>query len=163
MNLAIATPEARLAALGLVLPPPPIPAGNYQPARRVGSTLYLSGQGPRLPDGSFARGRLGEDLSLEAGQAAARDTALQLLSIARAELGELSRIIAVGRVFGMVLATPSFTDHAAVLDGCSNLLVAALGEAGHHARAVGGAASLPHGMILQIEAVLHVSTEEKTS
>ncbi|AIT82142.1 RidA family protein [Novosphingobium pentaromativorans] len=155
------TPEERLAALGLDLPPPPQPAGQYRPARLVGDTLYLSGQGPRHPDGSFVAGRLGEDVSTQAGRTAARDAGLRLLSAARHALGNLSRIAAVGRVFGMVHAAPGFTEHAAVIDGCSELFISVLGEAGHHSRSVAGLATLPYGMIVQIDAVLHILPKEK--
>jgi enamine deaminase RidA (YjgF/YER057c/UK114 family) len=120
------TPEQKLSSLGLILPTAPSPLAQYRPARLVGNTLYLSGQIPRNPDGSFILGRLGSDFSVEDGYKAARNVALQLLSVAKATVGELSRIEAVAKVTGMVNAEPDFKDHAQVINGCSELLVEAI-------------------------------------
>ena len=147
------TPEQRLSSLNIVLPPAPVPAGQYRPARIVGNMLYLSGQGPRDATGSFLTGRLGADISVEEGYAAARNAGLQLLSAAKAALGELSRIEAVVKVFGMVNAEPDFVDHARVINGCSDLLIEIFGDAGSHTRSVTGMGSLPLGMIVEIEAI----------
>ena len=151
------TPEQRLAALGLVLPLSPTPAGLYRPARLVGDTLYLAGQGPRHADGSFVTGRLGADATLEQGRMAARDAGLRLLSVAQAALGGLSRVVTVARVAAVIHAVPEYEDHAAVLDGCSDLFSQVFGEAGQHVRSVTGSTSMPFGMILQIDAIFHVS------
>jgi enamine deaminase RidA (YjgF/YER057c/UK114 family) len=150
------TPEDKLASLGLTLPPAPSPLAVYRPARLVGNTLYLSGQIPRNPDGSFILGRLGRDASVEDGYEAARNVGLQLLSVAKSVAGDLSRIQAVAKVTGMVNAEPDFTDHAQVINGCSELLVEVLGEAGYHARSAVGMGSLPFGVVVEIEAILIV-------
>lgn len=152
------TPEQRLSSLNIVLPPAPIPAGQYRPARLVGGMLYLSGQGPRDANGAFLTGRLGADISVEEGYVAARNVGLQLLSAAKAALGDLSRIEAVVKVFGMVNAEPDFVDHARVMNGCSDLLIEVFGDAGCHTSSVAGMGSLPLGMIVEIEAIFSVKS-----
>jgi enamine deaminase RidA (YjgF/YER057c/UK114 family) len=150
------TPEQRLAALGLVLPATPMPVANYVPFRWAGNLLYLSGQGPKLPDGSYQIGRLGKDAMVEDGYRAARLTGLQLLAVAKSAVGELSRIEAVVKLLGMVNAEPDFADHPKVINGCSDLLVEVLGDAGRHARSAVGMGSLPNRMMVEIEAILLV-------
>ena len=150
------TPEQRLAALGLVLPATPMPVANYVPFRWAGNLLYLSGQGPKLPDGSYQIGRLGKDAMVEDGYRAARLTGLQLLAVAKSAVGELSRVKAVVKLLGMVNAEPDFADHPKVINGCSDLLVEVLGDAGRHARSAVGMGSLPNRMMVEIEAILLV-------
>ena len=152
--MTTSTPEQRLAALGLALPAVPVPVANYVPFRWAGNLLFLSGQGPKLPDGSFQIGRLGKDASVEDGYRAARMTGLQLLAVAKSAIGELSRIEAVIKLLGMVNAEPDFTDHPKVINGCSDLLVEVLGDAGRHARSAVGMGSLPNRMVVEIEAIL---------
>lgn len=150
------TPEQKLADLGLTLPPAPTPLAAYLPGQLVGNTLYLSGQIPRDADGSFVIGRLGRDASVEEGYAASRNVGLQLLSVVKSIVGDLSRIEAVAKVTGMVNAEPDFTDHAKVINGCSEILRDVLGEAGHHARSAVGMGSLPFGVMVEIEAIFIV-------
>jgi enamine deaminase RidA (YjgF/YER057c/UK114 family) len=152
------TPEQKLSSLNIDLPPAPAPAGQYRPARLVGNLLYLSGQGPRDEEGSFLAGKLGRDISVPEGYAAARNAGLQLLSAAKAALGELSRVEAVVKLFGMVHAEAGFVDHAQVVNGCSELLIEVFGEAGCHTRSVAGMNSLPCGMIVEIEAIFAVKS-----
>ena len=148
------TPEQKLSSLGLTLPPAPDPLAVYRPARKVGNTLYLSGQIPRKPDGSFILGRLGRDATIEQGYEAARNVGLQLLSVVKSVAGDLSRVDAVAKVSGMVNAEPDFIDHAKVINGCSELFVEVLGEAGYHARSAVGMGSLPLGVMVEIEAIV---------
>jgi enamine deaminase RidA (YjgF/YER057c/UK114 family) len=101
-------------------------------------------------------GRLGHDTSVEDGYNAARNVGLQLLSVAKSAIGELSRIEAVAKVTGMVNAEPDFHDHAKVINGCSELLIEVLGEAGYHARSAVGMGSLPFGVSVEIEAIFHI-------
>jgi enamine deaminase RidA (YjgF/YER057c/UK114 family) len=150
------TPEQRLEALGLTLPPVPTPVANYIPYRLAGNLLYISGQGPKRPDGSYRTGRLGRDISVEEADQEARLTGLQLLAVAKAALGQLERIEAVLKLLGMVNAEPDFADHPKVINGCSDLLVEVLGEAGRHARSAVGMGSLPNRMAVEIEAILLV-------
>lgn len=150
------TPEQKLESLGLTLPKAPDPLAVYRPVRKIGNTLYLSGQIPRNPDGTFITGRLGEDATIEQGYAAARNVGLQLLSVVKSVVGDLSAVEAVAKVTGMVNATPDFIDHAKVINGCSELFVEVLGEAGYHARAAVGMGSLPLGVMVEIEAIVIV-------
>ncbi len=150
------TPEERLAQMGLTLPPVPVPVANYVPFRFAGNLLYLSGQGPKRADGTYRQGRLGKDISIEDAYAEARLTGLQLLAVAKAALGDLSRIEAVVKLLGMVNAEPDFSDHPKVINGCSDLLVDVLGDAGRHARSAVGMGSLPNRMAVEIEAILLV-------
>ena len=148
------SPEERLSALGIVLPDVTAPIANYVPYRRAGNLLYLSGMGPKRADGTYRPGRLGRDATVEEGYADARLTGLNLLAVAKAALGELSRIEAVVKLLGMVNAEPDFSDHPKVINGCSDLLVEILGDAGRHARSAVGMGSLPNRMTVEIEAIL---------
>ena len=150
------TPEENLARLGLSLPEIPVPVANYVPYRLAAGFLYLSGQGPKRPDGTYRPGRLGRDATIEEGYADARLAGLQLLAVAKAALGELSRIEATVKLLGMVNAEPDFADHPKVINGCSDLFVEVLGEAGRHARSAVGMGSLPNGMTVEVEAILQV-------
>ena len=152
------TPEQRLEQLGLVLPKTSMPVANYVPWRFAGSLLYLSGQGPKLADGSYSVGRLGLTADITKGYADARLTGLQLLATAKAALGELSRIEAVIKLLGMVNAEPDFSDHPKVINGCSDLFVEVLGDAGRHARSAVGMGSLPNRMTVEIEAILLIKS-----
>jgi len=149
------TPQARLAAMGLALPEVPRPIANYVSFKRSGDTLYLSGQGPRRNDGILMTGKVGRDVTLEQAQEHARMVGLGLLAAARAAAGDLSRI-EVLKVLGMVNAVPEFTDHPKVIDGCSDLFVAVLGERGRHARSAVGMGSLPNNISVEIEAVMRI-------
>ena len=149
-------PEQRLAAAGHRLPSAPAPSANYVSCRRVGSLLYLSGHGPREADGSYHRGRLASEADVPRGYAAAQLTALNLLASVKLALGDLSKVEGVVKLLGMVNATPDFAHHPQVIDGCSDLLVQTFGERGRHARSAVGMGSLPHGMTVEIEAILAV-------
>jgi enamine deaminase RidA (YjgF/YER057c/UK114 family) len=147
------TPEEKLASLGLVLPDTAAPVANYVPYRWAGNLLYLSGIGPKRADGTYRPGRLGRDTTVQEGYADARLTGLNLLAVAKAALDDLSRIEAVVKLLGMVNAEPDFSDHPKVINGCSDLLVEVLGEAGRHARSAVGMGSLPNRMTVEIEAI----------
>ncbi|SFV14939.1 Enamine deaminase RidA, house cleaning of reactive enamine intermediates, YjgF/YER057c/UK114 family [Methylobacterium sp. 174MFSha1.1] len=151
------TPEQKLAELGLTLPEVPVPVANYVPFRIVGDLLYLSGQGPKRPDGTYRPGRLGRDATIEEAYADAQLAGLQLLAVAKAALGDLSRIKAVVKLLGMVNAEPDFADHPKVINGCSDLLVNVLGDAGRHARSAVGMGSLPNRMTVEVEAILQIA------
>ncbi len=144
------TAEARLAALGIILPPPPAPSANYVSAKSWGGLFFLSGRGGRDEAGLQLTGRLGDSLTVEEGYAHARRAGLLILSALKQAAGTLEGI-EVLRVFGMVSATAEFRDHSRVIDGCSDLLVAVLGDAGRHARSAVGMSSLPGGMSVEIE------------
>jgi enamine deaminase RidA (YjgF/YER057c/UK114 family) len=149
------TPEEKLAAMGLVLPAVPKPVGTFVPFKINGNTLYLSGEGPRGADGRFAVGKVGSDVGVEQAYEHARLVGLGLLAAAKAAALELSRI-EVLKVLGMVNAVPEFTDQPKVIDGCSDLFVAVLGERGRHARSAVGMGSLPFQITVEIEAVMRI-------
>jgi enamine deaminase RidA (YjgF/YER057c/UK114 family) len=148
--------EARLAQLGLVLPQVPTPVANYVPFRLAGNLLFLSGQGPRDDAGHALAGKVGAGVSVEEAYRRARLIGLQLLSTARQALGSLDRVEAVLKVLGMVNAVPEFKDHPKVINGCSDLFVEVLGDAGRHARSAVGMGSLPNQISVEIEAILAV-------
>ena len=151
-----AGPEARLAEMGIELPKPAAPVANYVRAVSTGNLVFLAGHGPLRPDGDYVPGKLGRDLTVEEGYAAARLTAIALLASLRAEIGSLDRVRRVVRVEGMVNSTPEFTDQSKVVNGCSDLLVEVFGERGKHARAAVGMVSLPIGLAVEIHMVVEV-------
>jgi enamine deaminase RidA (YjgF/YER057c/UK114 family) len=148
--------EARLKELGLVLPEIPTPVANYVPYRLAGNLLYLSGQGPRDPKGGALTGKVGSEVSVEEAYRRARIIGLQLLATTRQALGSLDRVEAVIKLLGMVNAVPEFKEHPKVINGCSDLFVEVLGEAGRHARSAVGMGSLPNQISVEIEAILAV-------
>lgn len=150
---AAETPEARLAAAGHVLPAPTPAMATYVTSVQVGHLLYLSGHGQC---GAQAKGQLGRDMDLAAGRASAEKVALCMLATIRAATGDLSRVKRFVRVLGFVNATPDFTQHPAVMNGFSDLMLLAFGEAGKAARASVGAASLPGGMPVEVEALVEL-------
>ena len=150
--------DARLRELGLELPTPMGPGGNYLPAMAAGDLVFLSGMGPVRPDGTLVAGKVGDGgLDLETAREAARLTGLQLLAALRAELGDLGRVRQVVKLFGMVNCRPGFNRTPAVIDGCSDLLVDVLGDAGRGARSAVGMAELPFDIAVEIEAVVRVA------
>ena len=156
--------EARLSALGLVLPPPAQPPPGvvlpFQFVRLVGRRALISGHGPQAADGSFARplGKLGRDLTVEQGYAAARLTALSILGSLQRALGDLDRISAWTRVFGMVNSVPGFSQQPSVINGFSDLILDLYGPViGAHARSAVGMAELPFNLPVEIEGEVEVS------
>ena len=150
--------ERRLEAAGITLPDAPAPAANYVPAQMGAGLLFVAGQVP-MQDGKMAYvGKLGGGVSLEDGQAAARLCAINILAQAKEALGgDLSRIKQALKVQGFVNCTPDFGDHPKVINGASDLLVTALGEAGKHARFALGAPSLPFDCSVEVDATFEVA------
>ena len=148
--------EERLDQLGLALEEPGAPIANYVNVVRSGNLLFLAGKGPRSADGAVLAGKLGSDLSVEEGYAAARSVGITQLGVLKAELGDLNRVVRIVKVLGMVNATPDFTDHPEVINGFSDLMVEVFGERGKHARAAVGMGSLPRNMACEIELVVEV-------
>ncbi len=154
--------EARLEALGLVLPPPvQAPEGvrlPFAPVRVVGDRAYVSGHGPQGPDGSLAGpfGKVGAQVTLEQGYQAARLTALSMLGSLKRELGDLDRIVAWVHAFGMVNSAPGFGNQPSVINGFSDLILELFGEAGAHARSAVGMAELPFNLPVEVEAEVQV-------
>ena len=155
--------EAKLQALGLVLPAPvKTPAGVRLPFASVrirGNRAYISGHGPQNPDGTLARplGKVGAEVSLEEGHQAARLTALSILASLKRQIGDLDRVTAWLRVFGMVNSAPGFTQQPAVINGFSDLILELYGaEVGQHARSAVGMAELPFRLPVEIEAEVEI-------
>ena len=149
--------EARIKEIGLTLPQPPKPLGNYVPGVRVGNLLFLSGHGPIRVEGMPAvQGKVGRDLSLEDGYKAAREVGINLLGSARTVLGSLDKVKRVVKVLGMVNSAEGFGDQPKVINGFSDLMVEVFGESGRHARSAVGMAELPMGIPVEIEMILEV-------
>ncbi len=150
--------EARLAALGLELPAPLIPPPGvilpFEAVRIVGSRAFISGHGPQNTDGSLGpwRGQLGRDLSVEEGYAAARSAALSILGSLKRVLGDLDRVLAWQRVFGMVNSAPGFNRQPSVINGFSDLILELFGsDIGAHSRSAVGMAGLPFDIPVEVE------------
>ena len=150
------TPEERLQELGVSLPAPAAPVAAYVPCVRTGNLVYVSGQVPLVDGKPSHLGHLGDDVDLEAGRAAARTCAVNVLAALKAELGELSRVRRVVKVTGFVASTGGFTDHPKVINAASELFGEAFGDAGRHARAAIGVAALPLGAPVEVEAIVEV-------
>ena len=148
--------DSRLTELGITLPDAPAPAANYVPYVQTGDLVFVSGQISQL-DGTLIKGRLGDDLDVAAGAAAARACGIALLAqLKRAVGGDLGRVVRVVKLTGFVNSTADFTDQPRVINGCSDLLVEVFGDAGRHARAAVSAASLPLGVAVEIEGIFEV-------
>ncbi|MBM3567705.1 MAG: RidA family protein [Alphaproteobacteria bacterium] len=150
--------ESKLKQLGIVLPSVPTPVANYVPFRIHGNTLYLSGQGPRTPEGGFKTGVVGRDVDVATAYQHARGVGLGLLAAARSALGSLDRVDYVVKLLGMVNGAPGFGDQPKVINGCSDLLVEVFGDAGRHARSAVGMGSLPNNITVEIEAILAIKS-----
>lgn len=150
--------ETSLSDMGLTLPEAPAPAANYVPYVQVGTTLYVSGQISIDAQGQLITGKVGADLTVEEGAAAAQRCALSLLAQARAACGgDLSRLVRVVKLTGFVNSTPDFTDQPKVVNGASDTLVALLGDAGRHARSAVSAGALPLGVAVEIEGIFELA------
>jgi enamine deaminase RidA (YjgF/YER057c/UK114 family) len=150
--------EARFTNLNLELPPAPKAMGLYRPVVVVDNLAYLSGHGPVQSDGKLICGTVGVVLDLAAAQFAARQTGLTMLASLRAHFGSLDRIKRLVKTFGLVRCTPEFIDHPAVINGFSELMKEVFGEDyGIAARSAVGAASLPAGMAVEIEAIFELN------
>lgn len=150
---AAATPEERLAAAGHVLPEPVKPIATYVTSVRTGDLLFLSGHGEC---GKQTAGKVGRDLTLEQAKASAERVGLCMLATIRAATGGLSRVKRFVRILGMVNATDDFSQHPAVMNGFSDLMVVAFGENGKAARSAVGVASLPQNIAVEIEATVEL-------
>jgi enamine deaminase RidA (YjgF/YER057c/UK114 family) len=150
------SPEARLKALGIHLPPAPKPLASYVPAVRTGNLVFLAGQGPLADGKPTVTGKVGAELSEEEGNKAARATMLTLLAVLRQEIGSLDRVRRVVKLVGWVNSAPGFTRQPWVINGASDLLIEIFGEAGKHARSSLGANELPLNIPVEIELVVEV-------
>ncbi|GAU80827.1 RidA family protein [Bosea sp. BIWAKO-01] len=147
--------EARLKELGLTLPNVATPVANYVRFKRAGDIVYLSGQGPRRADGSYPTGKVGANVTVEEAYEHAKQTGLGLLAAMQEAAGSLDKVEVI-KLLGMVNAVPDFAEQPKVINGCSDLFVAVLGENGRHARSAVGLGSLPNNMTVEIEVIIRV-------
>ncbi|MBO0931570.1 RidA family protein [Fibrella aquatilis] len=151
------TPDENFAAMNLQLPPAPTPKGVYKPSLIVGNFIYVSGHGPYLPDDSLMTGRVGSEVDLAFGNAAAKQTGLAILATLTAALGSLNRVKRVVKILGMVNAVPEFGEHPKVINGCSDLFAQIWGtENGIGVRSAVGMGSLPGNISVEIEAMFEL-------
>lgn len=151
--------ELRLRNAGILLPRPSKPVGIYVPAVVSGSLLFVSGHGPLRADRSLIRGRVGEAISTEEAAAAARITAINMLATVKVAVGSLDKVTRVVKVLGLVRAIPDFTEHPRVIDGFSEVMRIAFGDAaGLSARSAIGVASLPDGICVEVEAIFEIKS-----
>ena len=152
------TVEQKLAEQGIKLHEAPTPVANYVPSVRSGNLLFVSGQVCFDPQGKLiAKGKLGASVSIEQGAAAARGCAVNLLAQVKAAIGDLDKVVRVVRLGGFINSAPDFVDGPKVLNGASDLMVAAFGDKGRHARTTVGVASLPADAAVEVEGIFEVA------
>ena len=149
--------DEELSRLGLILPSPAKPAGSYKPCIIVENTAYISGQGPLLDDGTFAKGVVGNDIDLDTAQIHAQRCGLAILSALKSEIGDLNRVQQLIKITGFVNCTNDFIKQPLVINGCSDLMKEVFGDRGVHARAAVGVNSLPLGFSVEIEAIFKIN------
>lgn len=148
--------EDKLQVLGYTLPPPPTGSGNYLPYRRFGQLLFLAGAISVQGNGDIITGKVGAGRTMEEGYTAARACALNQLAVIKSAVGSLEAVVQVVVVNGYVNVAPDFTEIPAVINGASDLLVALFGDAGRHARAAVGVASLPKGALAEVQMTVEI-------
>ncbi|HEU0162163.1 MAG TPA: RidA family protein [Rhizomicrobium sp.] len=152
----MSTIESRLKELGVTLPSPPVPVASYVPCTITGNLVYVSGQIP-IADGAIKYvGKLGVDVPLETGQAAAQLCAINVLAQLKSAIGDLDRVVKCVKLGVFVNAAPDYTQQPEVANGASDLIAAVFGDAGKHARAAVGVGSLPRGVAVEVEAVFEI-------
>lgn len=152
----MATIEQRLEELGITLPAPSAPRFNYVPAVRTGNLLYISGQDCRIDGELMYAGKLGGELTIEQGRAAARQTAINGIGVMKGYLGDLDRVVRIVKLLGFVNSAPGFADQPFVMNGASDLLVEVFGEKGRHARSAIGTSELPFHTPVEIEFIVEI-------
>ncbi len=148
--------EDQLDRLGLTIPSPAKPAGSYKPCLIVDNIAYISGQGPLLEDGTFAKGVIGKDVDIETGQKHAQRCGLAILSALKNEVGDLDKVEQLMKITGFVNCISDFTQQPSIINGCSDLMKEVFGDKGVHARAAVGVNSLPLGFTVEIEAIFKI-------
>lgn len=152
-----ASPEERLAELGIDLPTPPAPAAAYVPTVQTGSLLFTAGQVAMGPDGLLATGKVGAGVDMETAVACARQCAINVMAQIRGALGDLSRVRRIVKLTVFVASDPSFTQQHLVANGASELIGQVFGDAGLHARSAVGAPALPNDTPVEVEAIVEVA------
>ena len=150
--------EERIAELGIELSKPVVPKGlKIELATQIGNMIYLSGNGPISSSGEKTEGKVGVELTVEEGYQAARLTAINHLSVLKEQIGDLNNVVKIVKVLGMVNAPAEFTEHPAVINGYSDLLIEVFGDRGRHSRSAVGMASLPWNLACEVEAVVQIA------
>lgn len=152
----MSTPEKRVQELHLTLPPAPKPVAVYKTAVKVGTMLYVSGHGPLKADKTMITGRVGQDLTLEQGKEAAKQTGLAILATVKDQLGSLDKVKRLVKTFGMVNSTDDFLDQPKVINGFSELMKDVFGDNGVGARSAVGHNVLPGNIAVEIECIFEV-------
>jgi enamine deaminase RidA (YjgF/YER057c/UK114 family) len=147
--------EEKIRGLGIELKVPTVPKANLVLSVQSGNLIFLSGNGP-IKDGKVISGKVGKDLTIKQGYDAARLTAINQLSILKAQIGDLNKVEKIVKVFGMVNTDSSFKDHPQVINGFSDLMVEIFGERGKHARSAVGMASLPWNIACEVELIVQI-------
>ncbi len=155
--LTAQSPEEKLVAMNIQLPPVAAPLGSYVDAVRVGNLIFLAGKGPRKENGEYITGKLGQELTITDGYAAARITAINQLAVLKKELGDLSKVKRIVKVNGYVNSLAIFYDQPKVINGFSDLLIEVFGELGKHARTALGTNTLPFNMAVEVEMIVEVN------
>ena len=150
------TPEAKLEALGLTLPPVSAPIGSYVTCKRQGNLLYLSGAGPIVQGEVLYKGKVGAEITPDVAYEAAKVSALNLIAALKAELGDLSKVKSIVKLLGLVACADGFYGQPGVINGASDLLFEVFGEKGRHARSAIGVFSLPMNIPVEIEMIVEV-------
>ena len=148
--------DNRLKELGIELPEASAPVANYVNAVQTGNLVFMAGKGPNKPEGGYVTGKVGKDLTIEEGYAAARLTGIAQLAALKGTIGNLDRVKRIVKVTGMVNATDGFTQQPEVVNGFSDLMVEVFGEKGKHARAAVGMGSLPRNIAVEIEMIVEI-------
>lgn len=148
--------EQRLQELGITLPPSPEPRFTYIPCNQTGNLIYLSGQDCRINGELMYEGKLGREVTIEQGQAAARQTIINCLAVMKGYLGDLERVVKIVKMLAFVNSAPGFGDQPYVINGASDLLVAVFGDKGRHARSAIGTSDLPFHTPVEIELIVEV-------
>lgn len=148
--------EQRLQELGITLPASPEPRFTYIPCNQTGNLIYLSGQDCRINGELMYEGKVGREVTIEQGQAAARQTIINCLAVMKGYLGDLDRVVKIVKMLGFVNSAPGFGDQPYVINGASDLLVAVFGEQGKHARSAIGTSDLPFHTPVEIELIVEV-------
>ena len=148
--------EQRLDELNIQLRDMPNPVANYVHVVKTGSLLFMAGKGPSKPEGGSVKGKIGVDLTVEEGYEAAKLIAIAQLSVLKQEIGDLNKVVRIVKVLGMVNTDSSFTQHPAVINGFSDVMVEVFGERGKHARAAVGMGSLPSNIACEIEMIVEI-------
>ncbi|BFT69258.1 RidA family protein [Paenibacillus sp. P36] len=148
--------EQRLQELGITLPPSLEPRFTYIPCNQTGNLIYLSGQDCRINGELMYEGKLGREVTIEQGQAAARQTIINCLAVMKGHLGDLDRVVKIVKMLAFVNSAPGFGDQPYVINGASDLLVDVFGEKGKHARSAIGTSDLPFHTPVEIELIVEV-------